>query len=790
MEKYKICDHCQEKIIHEYTLQENDEIKIFCCNGCLTVYQILNDNGLGGYYQLKDGVESNGRPDYSLEPYSYLDEKEFKEKFQKINNGSYEFSFFVEGVHCVACLWLLEKLPTICPGVKLSKLNMATSVLKLRINEETDLSSVATKIASIGYKPHPILSNSDKEAYSKKEDRRALIRIGIAFSAAGNIMLYSIAVYTGASGFFKTYFNIFSFICAIPIITYCAIPFYVNAKNALKNKELSIDIPIVLALVIGMGMGIYSLLTGADYFYFDTLATLVFLLLFARYILKKVQQKSLGSEDLTSFFSNRSARKINDGVEEETLTRFLQIGDHVSVKAGEVVPIDGFITKGESHINNSLLTGEVMPVPVGKAEMVYMGAKNLDSEIIIKVESSFEQSRFGKILNEIENGWKSESKISMITDQISKRFVIVVFLLSLSFFVYLSIFHNFEIAFSRTLTLLIITCPCALALTTPLALILGLSNMAKLGVLVKSEQVIEKLASAKNIFLDKTGTLTYGEFIVTSFKLLKPDKNLESLLYSLELRSNHPIAKSIVKYCEETFNCEQLEILNYIEHPGIGVSGSYNDQNYEVKSTGEGTDNEFSKIGLYQNGELILTLGLSDQLRQGVDKTIIGFIKQRVTPYILSGDNTQSVLKTTSTLSIPKENILSNQSPEQKRDRVAKNEKSIMVGDGVNDAVALKAAYVGVAVKGSVEVSLRAADVYLSRTGVSHVLGLIKASKYILKIIYRNLAFSFLYNCFGVYLAFTGQVNPLVAAVLMPLSSITVLLSTLFSIKKIKNILI
>ncbi|MBT4792794.1 MAG: cation-translocating P-type ATPase, partial [Halobacteriovoraceae bacterium] len=707
--------------------------------------------------------------------------------------GFYHFNFFVEGVHCVACLWLLEKLPDYCEGVETSKLNMSTSTLRVKVPENISLALIARKLASIGYRPHPILQDSDRDLYAKNEDRKDLIKIGVAFAAAGNIMLYSLAVYNGADGFFKYYFNLFSFMCTLPIIFFSAIPFYKNAWSSIKTKDLSIDIPIVVALITGMGMGIYSFLNDKEYFYFDTLSTLVFLLLFARYVLKKAQQKALGSEDLASFFVNKSAKRLRDNEFEEVLAKFLQLKDIVVVEQGEVIPIDGKITEGQSHINNSLLTGEVKPEKVSVGDDVYMGAKNLEQKITIEVTTELEDSRLGSILSEIEQGWSVESKISLITDKISKRFVTIIFLIATLFFVYFMVTADLELAFTRTLTLLIITCPCALALTTPLALILGLSNMAKQGVLVKNEQVIEKLATAENIFLDKTGTLTKGEFTIENVIEVKPHKQNFAILYSLEQQSHHPIATSITYYFKGQSGVELLQISEYKETPGVGVSGVFDNHFYEVRSVDQDlliSDDEFqSRVGLYCQGELVLIVELWDTLREGVADTLTGFSNEGVKTHILSGDKQQSVLYTTAKLNMDEKSIYFEKSPEEKRDIVLASKNSIMVGDGVNDAIALKAAYVGVAVKGSVDVSLRAADVYLSKTGVVHVLNLIKASKHIIKIIYRNLGFSLLYNVVGVYLAFAGQVSPLLAAILMPASSLTVLTSTLLSVKKIRKII-
>lgn len=782
------CTHCDEPVIQDHPLEEGEQTKHFCCGGCRSVYKILKANGLDNYYALKAGEKSLGPVELNQDKFSYLDEKEFQKKYYQKTEHGYRFKFFIEGVHCVACLWLLEKLSDLGIGVIKSQLNMSSAVLDIEFHEDAFLATIARQIASFGYRPHPLLEESDLNTHTHSEDRKSLIRIGVAFACMGNIMLYAFSVYAGADGLFKNYFHLFSLVCALPVFFYSAIPFYKNAFYSLKNKEPSIDVPIVVAILVGFGMGVYSLLLNKNYFYFDTLTTLVFLLLLARFILKKMQQRSLRSQDLTYLFATKTANKIVGGEETEVLTTFLKIGDHVKVKAGETIPIDGKILEGKSHVNNSLLTGEVKPVAVSQNDLIYMGAQNLTSGFVLEVTSQFNETRLGKILREIEEGWKSESRLSLLTDKISKRFVYFVFSLAALFFTYFGLTAGLEVAFDRTLTLLIITCPCALALTTPLALILGMSAMARNGVIIKNEKTLEKLAQIKEIFFDKTGTLTRGEFEISLDDNSQPLEEHFNLIYSLESRSHHPIGQSFVKYCEKRGYETVLEIENFMETPGIGVSGLYQNSFYELKSY-QKNDTENTTVGFYKDGDLIACFTLADQIKPNAVNLVKKLKKLGIKSSLLSGDKLSAVRKIGERLGFSAQNIFGEYTPEEKRSLIESTEHTLMVGDGINDAIALKAAYVGVAVRGSVDVSLRAADVYLSRPKVIQVFQLIKSSKQIIKVIYRNLGFSLLYNVIGIYLAATGQVSPLVAAILMPASSITVLVSTILSSRKIQSLM-
>lgn len=787
MGNQQLCDHCGEEILHEVRSNYNDTVKHFCCFGCQSVFEILNAKGLTDFYQLRNASPDKRKPTYTEEKYNYLDDPDFKEKYCKNTDNGFSFSFFVEGVHCAACLWVLEKLDKFYDRVVSAKLNMSTSILKIELKTDGQLSEVAKQVAQLGYVPHPILNELDKQKLAKAEERKILIRIGIAFACAGNIMLYSLAVYAGADGAFRDYFNLFSFIAALPVLFYSALPFYQSAWGAIKTKTSSIDIPIVAALIVGFFLGAYSLFTSVEYYYFDTLATLVFLLLGSRFLLKKAQQKTLGVEDLSSFFATQYALKILGESEQEVLTKFLQPGDTVRVGPNEAIPIDGEIIHGRTHINNSLLTGEIRPERRSIGDKVFMGAKNLDQEILLKVSASVDETRFGKMLAEIESGWHQESKIALITDRVAKRFITVIFILSVFFLIYFGITAGFEVAFTRTLSLLIITCPCALALTTPLALILSLSQMAKLGVIVKDESIIEKLTQARAIFLDKTGTLTRGDFRVLNIEEHEP--GYIEHLYTLELNSKHPIAVGIVDFLKyKDSKLEKVFFEQVYEVPGKGVEGSLNQSLFEVKRVGSETTH--TTVGLFKDGKLMITVELADSLRPGVKQALFGLQKLGLKPHILTGDTQVNARKIGHELELGADSIYAEKSPEEKRDLITQNKKCIMIGDGVNDAIALKAAFVGIAVKGSVEVSLRAADVYLSNSGVSHVLGLVEGARYTMNLIYKNLTFSFVYNLVGIFLAFTGQVSPLVAAILMPLSSVTVLLSTVFATRKLKSLIL
>jgi heavy metal translocating P-type ATPase len=793
------CEHCGEKIVVPSVLKLEDSEKLFCCNGCKTVYQILHEKGLDNYYKLRD--ETGSRDQLSPvsetnEKYHYLDQKEFIDKYARQTNETITIDFFIEGVHCVACLWLIEKLPDFVDEVIFSKLNMSKSIATVTISKEGKLSSVAHQLALLGYKPHPILNDEDVETLARSEDRKMLIKIAVAFTCAGNIMLLSFSIYGGAEGPLAEQFKWYSMFLFFPTIFYSAIPFYQSAWSALKAKKISIDIPIVVAILMGTISGIINTFKDAEHIYFDSLATLVFLLLGARYLLKKSQQKSLNTTEIASFFSNRTAHKLkeNNTDYEDVHAQFLQPKDIILVKPGEMVPADGLVLEGNSNVNNSLLTGESLPVKMEKTNYIYSGTTNLDSDLKIQVLNTKEDTRLGKILKSVEAGWNQKAEIVTFADNVAKYFVSIVFGLAFITFLWILLAqNNFEAAFTRALTLIIITCPCALGLTTPLALTITLGRLAKKGMIIKNEQIIEKLSKAKRIFLDKTGTLTHGSFKISEWNEKDVPDDIKAIAYHLEDRSEHPMAKAITSYIKSIYFQEgtqipTLSIQNYVEHAGKGVSGEINGIHYTIKSIYK-DDPSKTWVGLYKNAEVICELSLEDKLRPDAYEAIANLNKLRLSPHLISGDSQGPVTRAAKELGIAEQFFQYQVTPEQKSEIIKVHPEAIMVGDGANDAIALSQAYVGIAVHGSVDISLRAADVYLSQSGVRPILDVVVASKETMKVIRRNLIFSLIYNVLGATLAILGYITPLLAAILMPISSFTVLLSTIISTKKLNKIM-
>jgi copper/silver-translocating P-type ATPase len=779
------CVHCDENALTALFNEDDvEKIHAFCCYGCLTVYNIIHQKGLESYYDIKkqSGLYKRRSPvEIKSTQFQFLDDAEFLSEYSYFNAyGGKTMEFYLEGIHCLACLWLIEKLPEFLDSVVSSKLDLERSVATVVLNNGGSFSQVAKEFNNLGYRPHPLRKNQDASSLKIKEERLALIRIGVAGAAAGNIMIYAVSLYGGASDNFAQLFNSLTVAFAIPVLTFSAYPFYKNAWSALKNSTLSIDIPISIALILGGVMGLYNLVVGIPENYFDSLTTLVFLLLLSRYFLQKIQEKGLSAQDLHFFYQSESvlrADHANPSEFKEIHPKFIKVNDLLKIRPGEFIPADGIVLEGSSNLNNSLLTGESLPVKVHVGERVYSGTQNIDHDLLIKAEKTQEETRLGSILKNVENGWTHRSHIVDLTSKVSKYFTLAVFVLATILFIYLYQIGDTKYAFEQAITLLIVTCPCALALATPLTFTRALSKASEQGIIIKSDEVIEKLAKIKNIYLDKTGTITHGKLKVTNFRIWQDSLLLiEDVIYNLEKNSHHPVAIALKDFVKLK-KCRSFNVTNHLEVLGSGVSGIIENNFYEI-----------NRNGVFENNIKIATFTVEDTVRADSKQVLKEIHSHHINVQILSGDTSEVVQKIAAAINLPAHNAHSNLSPEKKSQLILATPASIMVGDGANDAIALSQADVGIAVLGAMDISLRAADVYLTTPGLAPVEKLLTLSEETMKVIHRNLFLSLAYNSLSVTAAFLGIINPLVAAIIMPISSLTVLISTVVGTKKLRTL--
>lgn len=777
------CLHCGTKVLGS---------SAFCCQGCEFVFGLLEKSGLSQYYDLRSASANSisFRPIVAgSDQYSYLDDPEFLKEFS-IDNDYRRMDFYLEGIQCVACLWLIEKLPVLVDGVISAELDFGRSTVSVHMSDTGQFSLVAQTLDRLGYRPHPIQKDSDSERFLQKENRVWLVRMGVAGACTGNIMLLAVSIYGGVQGYWEEVFRWVSLALFLPVATFCAIPFYKSALSALRGRALSIDVPISMAIILGSVVSVVHTIQGSDHVYYDSLAALVFLLLATRYLLRRIQQSAMGRVHLLRFLAPASARLWNAATSStrEILTKLLKSGDIIAVDTDCSVPVDGVVVSGQSAVNNSLLTGESFPQKVAMGDEVFAGTLNEGERILVKVESTGINTRLGKILDELENRTQKKAPIVEAADRFSQWFLWTVLLSATAVLIFTP---HFADGLNRALAMMIVTCPCALALATPLTMSLSLQRAASAGILIKDPTTIERLSQLKSVVLDKTGTITTGHFEVTSW--INNSKDAESFQFlkkvflGLESRSKHPIAKSIVRNLKNEGIENSVEIAEWKESIGSGVKGKVNGQHFEVKAVIDASQSGgiTTRVGLFRNQDCLLIAELSDKVREDTFQTLKSLNDLSLEISILSGDSQQVVDVIQSELQPYVAEALGSKDPLMKKEYIKKKHLSLMVGDGANDALALAVAPVSAAVHGSMEVSLRAADVYLSTPGIQPVYDLIVLSRKSMATIYRNFGFSLFYNLVGGIAAATGHITPLMAAVLMPLSAFTVFVSSLVGARKL-----
>jgi heavy metal translocating P-type ATPase len=782
------CVHCDElSSVALYDEQDAKKENPFCCHGCLTVYHVLKSKGLEEYYSIKAqaGIIKRRSPvELEKTRYLYMDEPEFLKEFsyQNVQKNS-QMEFYLEGIHCLACLWLIEKLPMIVPGVLSSKLDMEKSIVTVTIDQTGKFSQVAYELNTLGYRPHVLKKNQETHEFKIQEERAFLLRMGVAAAGASNIMLYAVSLYGGASDVYAKIFNFLTVVFAFPVLTYSAFPFYKNAWVSLKNKNLSIDVPISLSLILGGVMGVYNLILGVHENYFDSLTTLVFLLLISRYFLRKIQEKALSTSDLHYFYQGESVQRLknsnnnNNEVLEDIHPKYIKVGDILKISSGDFIPADGKIIRGKSYVNMALLTGESTPVAVCSQDKIYAGTQNISEDLFMEVEKLQKNSRLGEILKGVEQGWFKRAPIVDLTDKVSKYFILSVFILSASLFIYLLLTQNFKHALEHALTLMIVTCPCALALSVPLTFTRALNQAADHGMIIKNEAVLQKLSEIKNILIDKTGTLTLGKQKVVNFVLhqkLQSSLSVYEVIYNLEKISKHPVAKSLLEFVS-LHPVQDYKVEDYLETPGVGVEAKIQGSHFKI-----------NRKGIWENEELVATFELTDQVRADAKRSLLQLKNMGQSATILSGDKKEKVKKMITDLGCGELTYQAELTPEQKSTLVSQTDHAMMIGDGANDAIAFSHAHVGVAVHGSVDMALRSADVYLVTPGLTAIKRLLILGQETMKVIKRNLVLSLLYNATSVVLVFMGYITPLIAAIIMPLSSLTVFFSSILGTKKLR----
>lgn len=707
--------------------------------------------------------------------FSFLDKAEFRDKYAS-GPAQNRISFYVEGIRCGKCVRKIENLSLELTGLRSLRVEMGKNLAHAEIDHDVlSFSKLAVHIEGLGYRPIPISREGDGGEAEKAEDRRHLIRLGVAAACAGNIMTFSFALYFGASAELTALFSWLSFALYLPVLTYVAWPFYTGAWTSLRHRQISIDLPMAVASVAGFAFSTVELLRGKTDFYFDSLSGFLFLILLSRWIQRRMQREFLRPQELLESLSLQRVRRVTENGWTWTPVDKAVPGDRILLMAPETVPCDAELISTSAHFSLAWLSGESRPKTFLRGGLVPAGARLLSGESQLSVQKVLKETGFGQILNEVRTFSLSKNAIVSLSDRWAQRLLITVFAVAIAFLAFYWV-QSPEEAIRRSLALIILACPCAMAFGAPLALASALRRAQRAGLIVRSANAFEKVAGVRTIFFDKTGTLTE-----TDLKLIaggeKVPQVYQKIILSLENESLHPIAFALRNAFTVSESLPPVE--GWRENAGTGVSGFLYGKFYELKRGA--LKGRHTECTLFEDHHPLFHFSFEAQVKQGCARVLNELRARGLNLILLSGDKQESVEALGKSLGFAPNEIHFEIDPCGKAALVAKTPSSMMVGDGINDSLALIRANVGVAVSGGMEAALRSSSVYMTEPSLDGLLELFKISSSGLKLIRRNLLVSLIYNVTGGTFALLGFINPLVAALLMPLSSAFILFTTWLS---------
>ena len=761
----------------------------FCCSACRTAYAIINEHGLDDYYAF---AERRDRPvTASGRGYEEFDHDAFRAIYvQEGDDGLSECDLYLDGVHCASCVWLVEKVPLAIPGVVSAELDIGRSRCRVRWDRgRTPLSAIARFLDTLGYVAHPFRGARADER-RRREDRASLVNIGIAGAIAGNVMMIALAIYAGWFGGidpeFERYFRWWSFLLTTPAMLWPGRVFFKSAWGALRHRALHMDVPIAVAIAAGYLRGAVNTFTDTGPVYFDGVATLIFLLLVGRFLQQRAQRAAADSAELLFSLAPNTARVVHDdGTVREVPTEAVLPGALLEVRAGDTFAADGIITRGRSAIDLSLLTGESRPVSVAEGTPVFGGTVNVSAPLRVTVTRSGESSRIGQLLKDVEESARRRAPVVRMADRMAGGFIAAVLVAAVATY-WTWMGRDPSRALDNAIAMLVVTCPCALALATPMAITVAIGRAARRGILIKGGDALERLATPGLLLLDKTGTLTTGRLELEQWD---GEASVRPLVAALEQHSRHPVAAAVLRAMPgERADAEQVH-----EYIGGGIRGRVGghdvhvgkpawvlDQTTGVRETFAPLDEALTPVLVAVDGIVVARMGFGDPIRPEAGAAVRALRARGWRLGILSGDDPRVVAAVGRTLGIAAHDCRGGASPEAKRATVVHallDGPVVMVGDGVNDAAAIASATVGIGVRGGAEACLAASDVFLARGGIGTLVELETGARRTVALIRLAIGFSLVYNVAGAALAFTGTMDPLIAAIVMPASSLSVVIA-------------
>ncbi len=779
------CSHCHLEFNKEVMIVEDNHY--FCCNGCQGIYHLLSDEGLDSFYDKTANIKLSA-PTMQYEDSSNFNAPAFYDKFVSVNSdGLCEVSLIIEGIHCSACVWLNEKALHKMDGIVEANINFTNNKASIVWQDKlVKLSEIVDMIRAIGYNAYPY-DASLQEVHANAQRKDYYLRMAVAVFASMNIMWIAVAQYAGFfSGMtqeIKTILNIAEGALATPVLFYSGWIFFRGAYYGMKNSVVNMDLLVATGASLTYVYSIYITVTEHGEAYFDSVSMIITFVLIGKF-LEVLSKKS--AADTLDIIGKHLPTEVKVLQNEKLVSMKLEdvnVGDVIIVSSGEKILFDGEILKGEGSFDESSLTGESHPVYKKSGDSVVSGTTSIDADVQFRASRDFKHSTLSNLVSLLENAINKKPKIQILADKLSEYFSTVVLVLAvITFFVWWIWPHSLEESLMVAVSVIVIACPCALGLATPVATLVGLHLGAKKGILFKEASSIETIAKTTTLLLDKTGTLTLGKPDVVKEHIVKEfDKKL---LFSLVQSSKHPVSQGIVRFLQNKQESEAVVYDALSQFAGRGIKADYKEfevlgGNYKFMQENDvkvdfSSDKTLFFIAI--NRELVGIYELEDRIKDGAKELVTSLKTKGIEVIMLTGDHKESALKVTQTVGI--ESVYSNLSPEDKLSFVQELHKDdkviVMVGDGVNDILALGAADIGIVMGSGSDIAVDVGDVVLLNNSLSSLLSVFKISSTTFSLIKQNFGISLVYNAITIPLAMMGYVIPLIAALSMSFSSLLV----------------
>ncbi|OGT20801.1 MAG: copper-translocating P-type ATPase [Gammaproteobacteria bacterium RBG_16_57_12] len=802
------CFHCALPVLPEARQARvvAGQLREFCCSGCATVCATIHEAGLAGFYQRLYKAELAPPPSV-IRDVEQFDLPEEQAEFVATRGETSEATLLVEGIHCAACVWLIEHALQPMEGVLQAEVNLAYQRLQVRWDtRQRKLSDILRRLAAIGYAAVPY-NPQRAEGVVLRHNKALLYRMAFAGFGMMNMMFIAIALYSGeysASRIdpeHKQFLHWIALLLATPVLLYSGWPFYRAALRGLASRQLTMDLPIAIGVSATYLYSVWVTVSGAGNVYFDTVTSFLFVILVGRYLEGLSRRSTTTATARLMELQPRSALKLEGDEQKLVSVRSLTLGNRVLIRPGDKVPVDGRIVDGESTLDEAMLTGESHPVHKRVGDAVVAGTVNGQGALVVAVEQLGQNTALARIIHLVEAAQGSKAPIQHLADRIVPWFVAITLGLAAVTFLFWITAAGFDLALMAGVSVLIITCPCAFGMSTPMSVVVSVGHGAAHGVLVRNGRALETLSGVTHVVFDKTGTLTEGRMSVSGIHpapgAAMTPAQMVALAAAVEARSEHPIARAIVLHAGQDKAVARGGVLaDFISLPGLGVKAVIDGVPVAVGSAAL-LDNQGINLPVELQerraaveqaagvavfvvlaGQVAGLIALQDQLREGAAALVQALQQRGLGVTLLTGDSQAAAEQVAKQLG-GGIRVIARVLPQDKDQVIVQlreaGERVLMVGDGVNDAPALARADVAIAMGSGTDVSMDCADIVIMGNDLRRILFAIALSRRALRTIRQNIAISLIYNMIFVPLAMAAKLTPVTAALAMPISSLLVI---------------